>query len=162
MLLRDKNGLTYVSTVNTTYHEHAGDFSFYAQLTPSKILKNGKNPGVLPLIIGLLNDLVKHGVSERELNTAKLNLNGKMLLVLEQSDSQSLHNGIEYLMKRDVSKITPLDKVCEKHLNSISVSQINSAILKYLKPSTMNVFVIGNEIPDEASVKRCCSKFTTV
>jgi len=159
MLLRDKNGLTYVSTVATTYYEHAGDFSVYAQLTPSKIMKNGKKPGVLPLIIGLLNDLVKHGVSEKELKTAKLNITGKMLLVLEHSDSQSLHNGIEYLMKRDISKITPLDKVCEKHVNSISASQINTAIRKYLKPSTMNVFIIGNELPDEGSVKNCCSEF---
>jgi hypothetical protein len=162
MLLRDKNGLTYHSTVNTTYYEHAGDFSFYAQLTPSKILKNGTKPGVLPLIIGLLNDLVKHGVSEKELNTAKRNINGKMLFVLEQSDSQSLHNGLNYLMRSDVSKVTPLNKVYKTHLNTVTLDKINATIRKYLTPSTMNVFIIGPTLPDLREVKRCCQLFTSV
>jgi predicted Zn-dependent peptidase len=162
MLLRDKNGLTYHSTVTTTYYEHAGDFSFYAQLTPSKILKNGTKPGVLPLIIGLLNDLVKHGVTEKELNTAKLNINGKLLITLEQTDSQSLHNSVNYLMESDVSKVTPLNKVYETHLNPVTLDKINAIIRKYLKPSTMNVFIIGPTLPDLREVKRCCESFTSV
>jgi len=159
MLLRDKNGLTYHSTITTKYYEHSGDFSFYAQLNPSKILKNGAKPGVLPLIVGLLNDLVKHGVETKELDTTKRNIKGKLLIVLEQSDSQSVHNGVDYLMKSDASKITPLNRVYERHLKSITVAQINAVIRKYLKPSAMNVFIIGNDIPDEKSVKKCCEEF---
>lgn len=159
MLLRDKNGLTYHSTITTNYYEHSGDFSFYAQLNPSKILKNGAKPGVLPLIIGLLNDLVKDGVGKKELDTAKRNIKGKLLIVLEQSDSQSVHNGVDYLMKSDASKITPLNRVYERHLKPITTAQVAEVIRKYLKPSAMNVFIIGNDIPDVKSVKKCCEDF---
>ena len=158
MLLRDKNGLTYHSTVTTNYYEHSGELSFYAQLIPSKLLKNGDKPGVLPLIIGLINDLVKNGVSQRELSTAKRNINGKMLLVLEQSDSQSIHNGINYLLKRDVSKITPLNKVYDVHLKDISLQQINGIIRKYFIHNSMNIFIIGPELPNLEQVKHCCEK----
>ena len=71
VILREKNGLTYSCNSSTNYYVHSGDFSILATLNPRKLLKNGEKKGVLPLIIDLLNDLYKNGVTQEELGLFK-------------------------------------------------------------------------------------------
>ena len=168
-LLREKNGLTYTSKAYTTYYEQSGDFTIYAQVDSRKILTSGppikhnkvmskrghsirKNktqsrkkslPGVLPLIMKLLTHLVKHGITEKELTVAKHNIHGKMAIGLEDSMSQSAHNGRHLLLYPD-EPVVPCDEYYDVHLKSITVKQVNDVIRKYFHNENMYVCMVGS------------------
>jgi hypothetical protein len=159
MLLREKNGLTYTSNASTTFYEHAGDLTIYAQMDHNKIIKNGKTSGVLPLIIELLNDLLKNGVNEKELKTAKRNLNNKMFVELEDSDTQCEHNGEELLIHNDLKKIVSYGNVFDRFYSSITTKQINEIIKKFFKRDHMIITMVGDPLPTQGSLEKVCSKF---
>ena len=159
MLLREKNGLTYTSNASTTFYEHAGDLTIYAQMDHNKIIKNGKANGVLPLVIELLNDLLKNGVNEKELKTAKLNLKNKMFVELEDSDTQCEHNGEEWLIHNDLKKLVSYGNVFDRFYSSITTKQINEIIKKFFKRDRMIITMVGEPLPTKSSVEKVCSKF---
>lgn len=158
-LLRDKNGLTYTSNANSTYYEHTGDFTIYVQVDHHKILKNGKKQGVLPIIIQLLNQLVNHGISANELKIAKQNIRGKMTIGLENSMTQSRHNGLEWLLYSDVNKIVPVDKLYDVNVKPITVKNIHDVIRKYFHKTSMFVCMVGDHLPSQALVEHECEQF---
>jgi len=165
MILREENGLTYTSSASTTYYEHLGDFSIYAETDYKKIMKNGtKSKGVLPLIIDLLHDLIKHGIKQSELTETKSNLKGKMMLNREDIDTQTSHNGYEYLLfgaNRSVSrgdKIIPYRDVYDTFYKNITMQQINDVIRKYFKPENMTVCIVGSHIPSLKTIQDECKR----
>ena len=93
MLLREDNGLTYTSNATTNYYENLGDFILFAETDSKKLIKNGSSKGVLPLMIGLINDLLKNGITEKEFLLAKNSKKEKMKLTLEDNDVLAEHNG---------------------------------------------------------------------
>ena len=170
VLLREKNGLTYTSDVYTDYNEYSGQFVIYAQVDQDKIIynktddkpnKTNKKKGVLPLIIGLLNDLVKNGITESELITTKKNIFGKMTIRLEDTNIQASNNGFEYLVNGgNADIITPYSQIYDIHLKEITKKQIDDVIIKYFKRSGMNVALIGGKNPSEDMVRIECENLT--
>ena len=173
VLLREKNGLTYTSDVYTDYNEYSGQFVIYAQVDQDKIIYNKPNDktnkakdktnkpnGVLPLIIGLLNDLVKNGITESELTTTKKNIFGKMSIRLEDTSVQASNNGFEYLVNGgNADIITPYSQIYDRHLKDITKKQIDDIIIKYFKRSCMNVALIGGKNPSEDMIRTECEKY---
>jgi len=122
--------------------------------------KTNKNKGVLPLIIGLLNDLVKNGITESELTTTKKNIFGKMTIRLEDTSIQASNNGFEYLVNGgNANIITPYSQIYDTHLKEITKKQIDDIIIKYFKRSCMNVALVGGKNPSEDMVRRECEKY---
>jgi predicted Zn-dependent peptidase len=91
MLLREKNGLTYSSTCHSTHHASSGHFEIYTLCDPSKTLKNKSKPGVLPLLLQLLNDLIEHGITQKELTSTKGYFQGQLTLHMEQGQTKSTY-----------------------------------------------------------------------
>lgn len=158
ILLREKNGLTYTSKCYTEYREHSGDISIYAQVDKHKLISNGSKPGLLPLIIGLLNDLIKRGVTAEELTVAKQNKKIKLHLTLEDLETQAEYNGKEWLLYGDVEKITPIRKYYDAHVKWITRTHILEILRKYIKKTSMVVCFVGEDFPRSETVDRECRK----
>lgn len=162
MLLREDNGLTYTSNATTNYYENIGDFIFFAETDSKKLIKNGSSKGVLPLAIGLINDLLKHGVNDKEFLLSKNSKKEKMKLQLEDNDVLAEHIGKEFLLYGDTKKIISYSDIYETHFKNITKEHVNTVIRKYFKPENMSVCIVGEQIPSQRVIENECSKIITI
>jgi len=158
LLLREENGLTYSSEIYDQYYEHSGEFSIFAELDNTKLIHNGKKRGVLPLIIGMLNDLGKNGVTTGEMKQVHTNFQGSELFKNENNGSQTFHNGFTLLTNSLDGKIVPYNELYEAYYKDIGIGEINAIIRTYLKKSNMNVCLVGSDLVGLNSVKNECEK----
>lgn len=148
-LLREENGLTYTSYVECEYSEHLGDFKIYAECVSNKVFRNkNKNPGTFPLIMKMIRDLIKNGITSEELALAKGQLEGKYLLKAEECEVISKHNG--KIALRGLNDVRYCD-VYEKYLKPITKKMVDDCIRKYFRRDGMTVSVISN---DDAALKQ--------
>ena len=162
MLLREDHGLTYTSNATTNYYENIGDFIFFAETDYKRIIKNGNSNGVLPLIIGLINDLLKHGVNDKEFLLSKNSKKEKMKLNLEDNDVLAEHIGKEFLLYGDKRKIISYSDIYETYFKDITKANVNEVIRKYFKPENMSVCIVGQQIPSQSTIEKECSKIITI
>ena len=155
-MLRQDNGLTYKSNCYTNYYEHLGDLTIEIETDYRKILKDGNKKGIIPLVIGILNDLIKKGVSQSELINTKTNLKGSMTLDLQNVETSAFHNGLDMLMEND-TQISYID-LYDKCYSSITKKQINEMIRKYFIKENMSVCLLGEHVPPIEKVKEECEK----
>jgi len=156
MLLREKNGLTYTSNAKTNYYEHAGDFTIYAQMDHTKLFHNSTkdSKGVLPLLIDMLSDLVRNGVSEIEFKRAKRNMQEKMKMNLENSAVLAEHNGRELLLYSDPANLVTYDHYFDRHIKPIVRSDILRVIRSYFKKDRMVFTIVSDNVPPQSSVEK--------
>jgi hypothetical protein len=162
MLLREEHGLTYTSNATTNYYENVGDFIFFAETDYKKLIKNGSSKGVLPLIIGLINDLLKNGITEKEFLLTKHSKREKMKLKLEDNDVLAEHIGKEFLLYGNTKKIISYSDIYETHFKNITKEHVNTVIRKYFKPENMSVCIVGEQIPSQRVIENECSKIITI
>ena len=162
MLLREDHGLTYTSNATTNYYENIGDFIFFAETDSKKLIKNGNSKGVLPLLIGLINDLLKYGVNDKEFLLAKISKKEKMKLNLEDNDVLAEHIGKEFLLYGVKRKIISYSDIYETYFKNITKENINTVIRKYFKPENMSVCIVGEQIPSQRVIENECSKIITI
>jgi predicted Zn-dependent peptidase len=151
-LLREKNGLTYTSSVGANYHKVYGDITFYAETEKTKVMKNGSKPGVLPLLIGELNNLLKNGVSKKEVENVKLYKNGVLKIASENIDNLTEHNGRNILIHPH-EEVIAFENIYEKCYKNISADDINTMIKKYIRKSLMSVSIVGPKITSEKNIR---------
>ena len=170
-LLRQAQGLTYSSKVYAEYFEHTGKFFIYVSVDHRKIIENvgtsagaAAKPavpnGVIPIIIRMLNHLVKTGITQKELETAKGFLQGNMMLSSENIDNQGFHNGIEYLLYDKPEEIVPYTQLYDRFYKVYTKEQIHNIIRRYLNRSNMYVVCLGENAPAETAILRECAKFS--
>ena len=142
MILREENGLTYSSRVYTDYYEHTGDFKIYAECDTEKIFKNGDKPGVYPLLIKLIKDLIDNGVKDEEISVSKGYMKGNMDMKTEYNSVKAFYNGENeiYQMKNAVS----YNKKYETFIEPVSKKQIDDVIRKYFVSQGMVVSIVSN------------------
>jgi len=158
-ILREDNGLTYKSDVSTQNNEVIGDFTITAITDPSKLINNGKhNLGVLPLIIKLLNDLIKNGIQENELLLVKKFIKGRINLRMENNDTNAIYNGEQIILYPNNESLIPYENTFETYYKNITKSQVFEVIKKYFIKSNMNVCIIGEQNPSENIISRECEK----
>ena len=162
MLLREDNGLTYTSNATTNYYENLGDFTFFAETDYKKLIKNGSTKGVLPLIIDLINDLLKNGVNDKEFILSKNSKKEKMKLKLEDNDVLAEHIGKEFLLYGDKKKIISYSDIYDKYYKDITKENIDTVIRKYFKPENMSVCIVGEQIPSQSTIENECSKIIKI
>jgi predicted Zn-dependent peptidase len=158
MLLREKHGLTYSSACHSTHHASSGHFEIYTLCDPSKTLLNKSKPGVLPLLIQLLNDLIQHGITQKELASTKGYFQGQLALSMEQGQSKTVYNGTEYILY-DKTDVIPYEQIFKTHVAHITPNMIHQVINRYFHPENMFVCLVGEHAPDLATVQRYCRHF---
>jgi predicted Zn-dependent peptidase len=154
MLLREKNGLTYTSSVNTNFYKCGGDFEIYIEVDKSKIIKNDKKDGVFPIIIKLLNELIKDGITNEELIIIKQYLKGKLIIKTEDNDVLCSHNGENYLFNIEECSYS---NIYDKYYKNISKKMVDDIIKKYFTKENMVVSIISGELPPINIIKNVCN-----
>jgi predicted Zn-dependent peptidase len=160
-LLREKTGLTYAASCSYTYYAHMGEITLHTMTDYNKMIKNDDKPGVLPLVINILSSLIKKGITQEELTSAKGFLQGKITIQMENSDSQCEYNGLEHFIYDESTKnFVPFDQIYEKYYEPITKKQVNAIIQKYFKSESMVVCLLGEHVPTLNTVKECLERFT--
>lgn len=156
-ILREENGLTYSNNVSSSNNEFMGDFTIISITDSSKFIKNGNRKGVLPIIIDILNGLIRGNITQSELDIAKSNLNGKYILELNNIDRLSLYNGEQAVMFPN-EKIIPYQNIYDRFYKSITLTDINRVINKYFTIRNMNVCVLGQITVAEKTIRTICER----
>jgi predicted Zn-dependent peptidase len=141
-LLRETNGLTYVSYLQSQNTETTGEFTIYVELDKRYLMKNPKSKnkqGVFPLIMGMVDDLWEHGVTKAEMDQTHRYLESAQVMNLENTDTNAFHNGVEWLLYNDPEKIVPYDRLYAVQYKSITREQVNAAIKKFFNKDRMYV-----------------------
>jgi predicted Zn-dependent peptidase len=157
-LLREDNGLTYNSSVDVQYYESVGDFTINVTTDYHKLIKNGKKHGVLPLIINMLNNLRKEGISQKELTLAKHYKRGKLTMKLENIDNIVSYNGEQVLLYPNTTQIIPFEDIYDTYYKNITKKTVDQIIKTYIVRERMNICLLGQHLPSESVVKNICDK----
>ena len=156
MLLREENGLTYTSYAYTDFFEHTGDFKMYAECDPEKVFKNGSGLGVFPLLCQMICDLLEHGVTKDEIESAKGYTQGSQKMNAEDSSVIAKYNGKNALFNNlSVPKYT--DKY-KKLIEPITINQINQCIRKYFCREGMVVSIVSSTQMDKTKLCKFVDK----
>ena len=157
-ILRSNNGLVYGVYVSTNYTECGGDFIISSQFNTDSFIQKNK-PSVLPLIIQELNHLIQSGITQSELNRVKNNIQGDIMLSLQNTDNQAHYNGA-CLLYQSPEEIVPYTDLYKTYYEPITRNELNACIRTYLSKMRMCVTVVGCEkkIPPLSSIKKECEK----
>jgi predicted Zn-dependent peptidase len=155
-ILRQDYGLVYSIIANTTFYECGGDLTITTQFNADSFIKKNK-PSVLPLIIQELNKILKTGLTTSEITIFKHNIRGRILMDLENSDTQTYYNGFALLYKNP-DEIVPYADLYKTYYEPITKAQLNACIRQYICLERMCVSVIGNQIPALPVIAKECNK----
>lgn len=153
MLLRENNGLTYSPNVSTEYTEIMGDFTISAMTDHTKLLRNGDQLGVLPLIINMLNNIIKKGISKSDFLLSKNYIRGSIEINSTDNEISASHNAEYMLLYANVDKYIPYKNIYNEYYKNITLDQVNDVIKKYLKKENMILCVAGQYIPTPNVIK---------
>lgn len=124
--LREKNALVYGfgSGLQLDRDTNVGALSISANYT------SGRSAQVSASIHKVLNDLLKNGVTEQELEAAKADIMKKRVTALE--DERNIHGMLNLQLETDK---TLQDRVRhDQNLTKLTVADVNAVIKKYIKP----------------------------
>jgi predicted Zn-dependent peptidase len=185
LLLREKHGLTYSSSVSTQYYETSGDFILFAITDNENIIRNLKHqskhgktahkvdgkrrpnggtkkkstrqklPGVFPVISELLHRLIRSGVSAEETHNAKTFTRGKQRMDLEKVNEPVEYNGTEFLLG-DAENLIRYNELYETKYAHIMPVDVNRVIDKYFKPENMCLSIVGGNLPSQTVIEKYC------
>lgn len=151
-ILREDNGLTYSSYAYTDFFEHMGDFKMYAECDTGKLFKNGAKPGVFPLLIGMIRDLLRRGVTEDEVKTAKTFLESTQKMKSEDSEVVAKYNGKNELFG-NLGAPSYQDKF-DKLIKPITKAEVDACIRKYFKKEGMAISIVSSNPPTEKHLRK--------
>jgi predicted Zn-dependent peptidase len=155
MVLRERNGLVYGASATTEFYEQYGGFTF------STKTKRENFSQVLPLLVQIIGDMIKNGVTNEELLTVKGNFKGNVLLSLQSIVTQAQYNGEEIIFNLERnsthSKIIPYQDVYDKCIRDITVSDVNRIIKHYFTRENMCVCVLSEKLPSLEIIQKECA-----
>jgi predicted Zn-dependent peptidase len=157
-ILREKHGLVYSAYCDTTFYEHTGDFLFNTKTEINNLLPRGKRLGVLPLLIKVINDMMRNGVTEDEIKVAKGHFKGTALMSLEDISNQTKYNGEGLLISQCEEKVVPYSQIYETFIEKITRKDIVEVIERYFSRKNMCVCLLSEKLPSIETIRRECEK----
>ncbi len=105
----------------------------YAATSDSKVNK------VMDLINAEIEDIKKNGIKPQELEIAKENTKGSIVLGVEDISSRMFRLGKASLMD---SNVLTIDEIL-KRIDKVELKSVNDIVYKYFEPEKMDLVVIG-------------------
>jgi predicted Zn-dependent peptidase len=99
------------------------------------------------------------GVSEKELTYSKERIRGKTLATFEDIATFAEYNGYHELVLSHEKKFVPIDKVHERHFDTITVKQMHKLIQTLFVPERLMVAVVSNHPPTVKEIETERAKF---
>ena len=138
--LRTKRGLTYSSVCNVEFNEHAGYLQIRVLTDPKRLIQEDCN-GVLPVLVHMIEELQKKGVTVEEVRHAKGGLKGSYLLNLQSIDAIASYNGSQIILTNQPPKV-PFQDVYETYLAKVTKAEIDRVIQTYLCKENLLVGIL--------------------
>tara|TARA_B100001059_G_C17830653_1_gene584445 strand:+ start:552 stop:1937 length:1386 start_codon:yes stop_codon:yes gene_type:complete len=160
MQLREKTPLTYRSFVETEYEEYGGYFAVVVECSNENVFlykQSGKpsKPGVLPIVIELLQALQKKGVTSKELTFAKNQIKHETMQQFEDIDSFCDHNGrFALIYDTSVVEFVSFDRLYETYYKTITLRQMNDYIRDVFVKEHMIITLLSNDPPSLKKVQK--------
>jgi len=156
-LLRERKGLVYGASTSMDFFEHMGDITFTTVTKKENLIKKS-GQGVLPLLMQLIKDMIKRGVTAEELEMAKGNYQGNTLLDLQDIVTQTRYNGEAVLIEGlgYSEAIVPYQDIYEKFIQKITTKEIFQIIQRYFTEENMCVCILSEKLPSLDIIKKNC------
>lgn len=139
--IREKRGLVYTVSTFTNSYCNVAQFGIYACTRPENLNQVFKLSGEI------LDEMVKNGITEKEINRAKEHIKGGLSLALESTSSRMIRlNKSELYHKR----LIPVEEVMAK-VDAVTIEQANELARELLDRDNFAVTVLGPV--DEKEVK---------
>ena len=148
--LREENGMTYSSNVETDFTNDIGIFVI------NIISNNKKTLDVLTIIISILNDLWKTEITKKEWSMVQGNTESAYVMNMEDSETFSKYNG-KYVVYNE--EIVQYQDKYNKYFKNITRTDIKKCFNKYFKKQMMCVCLLGKTLPTLNKVKNICEKY---
>ncbi len=131
--IREERGLAYSIFSSNTQYLDTGVVFVYSASSP-------KNAGrILKLIKGEISDIRKYGIKEVELERARENLKGNIVLSVEDISSRMFRLGKSLLFNK---KILTINQILKK-IDKVRRSDLNEIVEKYFNQDRMSLVVLG-------------------
>lgn len=132
--IREEQGLAYSVFSYLTTYQVAGLFTIYAGISKENFEQ------VINLIVQEINKINKTGITIQELNKAKEQLKGSMLLGMESTGSR-----MSRLAKSDIyyNRIVPVSEIV-KRIEKVTIDDIIEVTQRYLNFNNFSCAVIGS------------------
>jgi predicted Zn-dependent peptidase len=131
--IREEKGLSYTIFASNTQYADAGVVMIYAATSASGVNK------VIDLINAEIEDIKKNGIKPEELEIAKENTKGSIVLGVEDISSRMFRLGKASLMD---SNVLTIDEIL-KRIDKVELKSVNDIVYKYFEPEKMDMVLIG-------------------
>jgi predicted Zn-dependent peptidase len=146
-ILREENGLIYHPSVRLNHYENYGDFTISLRTKCSNV------PRVLRLLVGILKDLLRNGVTAEEIQMAKGAKKGRMVL-----ETTNIENQVEYLLEEWMFCPITIAKYKKPRsfmhcYGKINKADMDEVIRRYLLKKNMSLAITGNHLPAMTTIQ---------
>ncbi len=131
--IREDEGLAYSIFANNVQYKDTGLVFVYSASSNRNVNK------ILRLVEGEIDDIRKNGVRSNELERARENIKGSIVLGVEDISSRMFRLGKTLMFDKKVLTINQILKKIDK----VTVDDINMAVDKYLDPSNFSTVILG-------------------
>lgn len=141
--IRVNAGLAYSVDADSIFFEDAGTFVISTAVEKDSLLvnKNSGGDGGMAIILSELEKVLQNGVTQDELDRAKMNIVNKLSMAYEDTHAIALYYNEQVMMKyKPKHKISDFIECIKK----VTLKQVNDIARKYLSLDKMTIGVVGN------------------
>jgi len=131
--IREEKGLSYTIFASGSHYIDTGIIAIYAATSPNNIYK------VLGLIENEISNIKSKGIKKEELEIAKENTKGNIVLGVEDISSRMFRLGKALLID---GKVSSIDEILKK-VDNVKLDDINDIVHKYFQTDKMNLVIVG-------------------
>lgn len=134
--IREEEGLAYSISASNIQYMDTGLVFIYAASSAKNVKK------ILRLITGEIEDIRKNGIKLEELERARENMKGNIVLAVEDISSRMFRLGKTLLFDK---KVLTIDQILKK-IDLITVNDLNDIAQKYFDPETLRTIILGKDM----------------
>jgi len=130
--IREEKGLSYTIFASGSHYIDTGVIAIYAATSPNNVYK------VIDLIKNEISDIKSNGIKKEELEIAKENTKGNIVLGVEDISSRMFRLGKALLID---GKVLSIDEILKK-IDRVNIGDINDIVHKYFQTDKMDLVIV--------------------
>ncbi len=134
--IREEEGLAYSISANNIQYGDTGLLFMYAACSAKNVDK------ILMLINKEIEDIRKNGVIGEELERARENIKGSIVLSVEDISSRMFRLGKTLLFDK---KVLTINQILKK-IDTVTIFDINNIVEKYFYPENLSTVILGKNM----------------
>ncbi len=134
--IREEKGLAYSIYSSNAQYLDTGVIIIYSASSPANA------PRIIEMIKKEISNINKDGINKAELNRARENIKGNIVLSVEDISSRMFRLGKGLLFDK---KVLTIDEILKK-IDKVGIDDVDYVAKKYLKPDNLNIIITGKSI----------------